>query len=92
MISLKKISIVKGYLNCKIFIQKHYKAVIILYLLIWIPAIWGYTHTGVYYKLDDTLPANLPSVTANRELDEKFSMGATHMVLVDTEVEPARVS
>lgn len=74
------------------FIQKHYKAVIILYLLIWIPAIWGYTHTGVYYKLDDTLPANLPSVTANRELDEKFSMGATHMVLVDTEVEPARVS
>lgn len=74
------------------FIQKHYKAVIILYLLIWIPAIWGYTHTGVYYKLDDTLPANLPSVTANRELDEKFSMGATHMVLVDTGVEPARVS
>ena len=74
------------------FIRKHYKAVIILYLLIWIPAIWGYTHTGVYYKLDDTLPANLPSVTANRELDEKFSMGATHMVLVDTGVEPARVS
>ena len=68
------------------FIQRHYKAVLVLFVLIWIPAVWGYTHTSVYYKLDDTLPKDLPSVVSNRVLDEDFHMGATHMILVDSDV------
>ena len=74
------------------FIQRHYKAVLVLFVLIWIPAVWGYTHTSVYYKLDDTLPKDLPSVVSNRVLDEDFHMGATHMILVDSDVESSKVS
>jgi hypothetical protein len=53
-------------------------------LLLWIPAIYGYTHTDVYYNLDSTLPRDLPSIQANTKLDEKFEMGATHIVLADS--------
>ena len=74
------------------FIQRHYKAVLVLFVLIWIPAVWGYTHTSVYYKLDDTLPKDLPSVVSNRVLDEDFHMGATHMILVDSDIESSKVS
>ncbi len=73
-------------------IQRHYKAVLVLFVLIWIPAVWGYTHASVYYKLDDTLPKDLPSVVSNRVLDEDFHMGATHMILVDSDIESSKVS
>ena len=74
------------------FIQRHYKTVLVLFVLIWIPAVWGYTHASVYYKLDDTLPKDLPSVVSNRVLDEDFHMGATHMILVDSDIESSKVS
>ena len=69
------------------FVQKHYKAILAVYIIAWIPAIWGYMHYDVYYQLDQTLPPYLPSVSANAELSEKFDMGATHMLLVDADTD-----
>lgn len=69
------------------FVAKHYKLILVVYLIIWIPAAWGYMHSSVYYQLDKTLPDYLPSVTANAKLDEVFHMGATHMLLVDSSLE-----
>ena len=69
------------------FVQKHYKAILAVYIIAWIPAIWGYMHYDVYYQLDQTLPPDLPSVSANAELSEKFDMGATHMLLVDADTD-----
>ena len=74
------------------FIAKHYKAVLLLFALIWIPAIWGYTHTSVYYQLDKSLPENLPSVQANEKLSESFDMGATHILLIDRTTPEADIS
>ena len=65
------------------FMTKHYVLFTILFALIWIPAIWGYNHTGVYYNLDSSLPEDLASVQANSKLSDDFDMGATHMVLMD---------
>ena len=65
------------------FMTKHYVLFAILFVLIWIPAIWGYNHTGVYYNLDSSLPEDLASVQANSKLSDDFDMGATHMVLMD---------
>lgn len=73
------------------FVAKHYRTILVLYLIIWIPAAWGYMHTQVYYQLDKTLPDYLPSVTANAKLDEVFQMGATHMILLDSSVESTEV-
>ena len=74
------------------FIAKHYRAVLFLFALIWIPAIWGYTHTSVYYQLDKSLPEDLPSVQANEKLSESFDMGATHIMLIDRTTPEADIS
>ena len=74
------------------FVIKHYKIIALLFVIIWIPAIYGYTHTDVYYNLDETLPKTLDSIIANDKLNDTFQMNATHMVLVDSDVSDKDVS
>ena len=64
------------------FIAKHYRIFLVLFVIILIPALYGYNHTKVYYKLDSSLPDSLESVQANKELAEAFNMNSTHMILV----------
>ena len=64
------------------FIAKHYRIFLVLFVIILIPAISGYNHTKVYYKLDSSLPDSLESVQANTELAKAFNMNSTHMILV----------
>jgi len=66
------------------FVTKHYILIGILFLLIWIPAIYGYRHTEVYYNLDQTLPKDLASIQANEKLNELFEMNTTHIILADS--------
>ena len=66
------------------FITKHYVAIAVLFVLIWIPAIIGYTKTDVYYNLDKTLPEDLPCIVANNKLSDNFEMNATHVLLADS--------
>ncbi len=71
------------------WVVKHYKVFLIAFLIILIPAIYGYTHTDVYYDLAGTLPKELDSITANEKLEENFQMGATHMIIADSNL-PAK--
>lgn len=73
------------------WVVKHFKVFIIIFVAVLIPAIWGYTHYEVYYDLAGTLPKDLDSVIANEKLDETFKMNSTHIVLLDSEVEPKDV-
>lgn len=66
------------------FVSKKFVAFIVLFVVILIPALYGYTHTDVYYDLAGTLPKDLNSVIANSKLEDDFSMGATHMILADS--------
>lgn len=68
------------------FVARFYPVILILFALIWIPAIKGYNNTDVYYNLDETLPKDLPSIMANTKLNDTFEMNSTHMLLVDTSV------
>lgn len=70
----------KGISN---FVTKHYMIFAILFVVLMIPAIYGNNHTSVYYNLDETLPKDLASIVANNKLKDDFDMNATHMVLVD---------
>lgn len=69
------------------FVTKKYVIFIVLFLLILGPALYGYTHNQVYYDLVGTLPDHLESVMANDELEEDFSMGATHVIIADSGLE-----
>lgn len=65
-------------------IVKHYKVFLILFVVILIPAFYGYQNTDVYYDLAGTLPKELESIIAKEKLDENFEMGATHMIIADS--------
>lgn len=71
------------------FITNHYKIFVVAFLIILVPALYGYTHSSVYYKLDSSLPEDLESIQANEELAENFNMNSTHMVLADANL-PAK--
>ena len=68
------------------FVVNHYKAMIIVFLLLLAPAIYGNNNVKVYYNLNKSLPDTLQSVSANKELQEKFNMVSTQMVLVNKDM------
>lgn len=68
------------------FVVKHNKLFFIVLMLFWIPAIYGYQNVDVYYKLDSSLPDYLPSVQANKELDEGYEMNTIHMILASDQL------
>ena len=63
------------------WVTNHFVVFIIAFLVILGPALYGYTHTSVYYDLAGTLPDTLSSKQANDKLDEQYSMGATHIII-----------
>lgn len=66
------------------FVTKRYVVFAVLFLVILVPALYGYTHNEVYYDLAGTLPDHLESVMGNTKLEEDFQMGATHVILADS--------
>ncbi len=68
------------------FVVKHYKIFVVIFLVVLGPALYGYTHTQVYYDLAGTLPKDLLSIQANEKVDEAFQMNATHILLFDSEM------
>jgi predicted RND superfamily exporter protein len=68
-------------------IMKHYKLFLVLFVVLILPAVYGYTHNQVYYKLDSSLPETLGSVQANQEISDTFDMGAVHMLLLDADTD-----
>lgn len=74
------------------FVAKHYIAILILFVIIWIPAVYGNQNTKVYYNLDETLPKDLDSIAANTKLNDTFQMNSTHMLLVDSQLEAKKIA
>jgi hypothetical protein len=68
------------------WVVRHFPIFIIAFLVILVPAIYGYTHTDVYYDLAGTLPDTLTSRIANAKLDEQYNMGATHMIIARSDL------
>ncbi len=66
------------------WITKHYVVFAIAFVVILVPALYGYTHTDVYYDLTNTLPETFNSKVGNDKLTEQFDMGATHIILADS--------
>lgn len=64
------------------FIVKHHKIIFVLFLLLFLPAIYGQSNTKVYYNLDESLPKDMESIVALNKLKEEFNMTTTHMIVV----------
>lgn len=62
---------------------KHYKAIIVIFLIALPIALYGYNNTKVYYKLDSSLPETLDSILANNTLKDKFGLVSQEMILIN---------
>lgn len=69
------------------FVTGHFMIFAVLFLIVLVPALYGYKYAKVYYNLDETLPKDLQSIIANEKLQEEFDMNATHMLLISSDLE-----
>lgn len=72
----------------KNFATKHYRVSLLVFLLLLIPAMYGNNHYDVYYKLDKSLPEDLPSSIANSELAKNFNIVSPEIILLDKNMNP----
>ena len=78
--------ILPKFRRLKEFNIKHYKVIILIFVIILPIAFYGYSNTKVYYKLDTSLPETLDSVEANKILKEKFDIISQQIILVDSKL------
>lgn len=78
--------ILPKFTGLKNFVIKHYKAAMIIFLVLLLPALYGNSHVDVYYNLNKSLPEDLDGVAANRELADKFNIVSTQIVLFDQDM------
>ena len=74
------------------FVTKHYIILAIAFVVILPIAYYGYKHTEVYYKLDASLPESLASVSANKEVKEKFKIVSPEILLVDSKLSDDKIN
>ena len=77
------------------FIQKfalnNRVVILVLFILLVIPAYYGYKNYNVYYKLDDSLPKTLPFNVANEKLEEKYNIVSPQIVLINKSINKGEV-
>ena len=67
------------------------KIVIVLFLLLIIPAVYGYKKVEVYYKLDKSLPSDLGSSIANSRLRDEFNIVSPEIIIVNKDVKKEKI-
>ena len=74
------------------FILRHNKAIMVLFILLFIPSYYAQSHAGIYYKLDESLPRDLPSIVSNEKLKNDFDMATSHFIVLRDDLTPAEMS
>ncbi len=65
------------------FICKHYKAILIIAILLLIPSIIGIKSTRINYDILVYLPENIETIKGENILSEDFDMGAFSTIIID---------
>ena len=65
---------------------KIFPVFLVMFAALIYPFYSAYSHTNneIYYDLSESLPEDMANVIANTKLKDKFGVGTTHMVLVDS--------
>ncbi len=72
-------------------IVKRRNIILVIFLILIIPAIYGNNKVGVYYKLDKSLPKDLGSSIANSRLKDEYNIVSPEMVLLDKNIKNEKV-
>lgn len=74
------------------FSVKHKKALFAIFILLFLPALYGSMNAKVYYNLDRSLPQNLDSIVALNKLKSDYNMATTHFVVVQEDLSDAALN
>ena len=69
------------------FIIRHYRVWVLIFLLMAAPALYGSKNVSVYYNIAQSLPDDILSNMANKKLQDTFHMNATHVILLDKDLD-----
>ncbi|MCR5223731.1 MAG: MMPL family transporter [Bacilli bacterium] len=65
---------------------KHYKVITIIAIILLIPFIYGNHNVNVYYKLDESLPSDLPSQVSNKSIKEQYNIASPEFILINKDL------
>ncbi len=71
------------------FVVRHSKGFVALFLILFIPAVYANNHTQMYYKLDEAVPQDMPSIVSNNKLKDEFNMASTHFIVMRDDLDHA---
>ena len=74
------------------FSNKYYKVIFVVFLILLIPAYIGNKNCEVYYKLDESLPDNLPFKIADSTLAKKFNITSPEIIILNKSVKENKVN
>ncbi|MCW6075385.1 MMPL family transporter [Clostridium sporogenes] len=72
-------------------VTKKYKLFILIFLIAFLPAVYGEKNAKVYYNLDETLPKDMQSIVALNKLKDNYNMTTTHFIIVRDKVKPYEI-
>ena len=85
-------SLLPDFTGLNRFILKHRVAIVVISVVLALPAYYAQKHASVYYKLDESLPRDLPSIVANGKLKDEFDMATNHFILLRDDLSAADMS
>ena len=68
------------------FVVKNHVVIFIMFLLIFVPAYLANKNVSVYYKMDESLPKTLESISSNAELKDKFNIVSPEIILLSNDM------
>ena len=73
------------------FSAKYYKIIVVVFIILLIPALYGYKNYKVYYKLDDSLPEDMAFKVANKTLSDDFNIITPEIAIVDKNIDNTQI-
>ena len=64
------------------FILRRRVLLAVLAVALFFPAVYSQNHANIYYKLDESLPRDLPSIVSNEKLKDDFDMATSHFIVL----------
>lgn len=81
-----------GFEKTANFTIKHRKKLFVVFLILFIPAIYGARNTDLYYNLDRSLPQDLDSIVALNKMKEDYNMASSHFIVVKDDLSKTSIN
>ena len=65
------------------FVAKHYRVIFAVFLLLFIPAYFGKTHSEIFYNIMDALPADMQSMKSTNTIKDTFGISEVIYLVTD---------